>query len=343
MRISSRLAFVALIVPVLFLAGEEPAAQATSYTRAYVNGRLVPVRFNDGDSFRIFAGEYSGRQCRLAGFNTLESFGPVHQWGDFHPYELFVNAKQATNHGKHGTWHCNTDGETDVYGRILMDCPDLVVSQIRNGFAHAMNVDDTPSRPEYLRAQQEAIRERRGMWAHGVPAFVLTSLHSNHEDPERTKPTYNRLISTRDGHSEKWIHENDYGECEWVCYQEVVADEGLVRAYARRLREDPEVAPLVGELSNLLLVEIVARWVRREELPAWLTEEEERAIMMERMGFNTDLRLAGLLRTRLERAMSAGALGQREVRQGSCALYADFQRRYGRDRASCLRGRGTLP
>lgn len=343
MRISSRLAFVALIVPVFFLAGGEPTAQATSYTRAYVNGRLVPVRFNDGDSFRIYAGEFSGRQCRLAGFNTLESFGPVHQWGEFHPYELFVNAKQATNHGKHGTWHCNTDGETDTYGRVLMDCPDLVVSQIRNGFAHAMNVDDTPSRPEYLRAQQEAIRERRGMWAHGVPNFVLTSLHSNDEDPERTDPSYNRLISTRDGHSEKWEHGDNYGECEWVCYQEVVADEGLARAFARRLREDPEVAPLLSELSNLLVIEIVARWVRRGELPDWVTEEEERATAQERLGFITDPRLADLLRSRLESAMENGALGQRSVQQGSCALYADFQRRYGRNRASCLRGHGTLP
>jgi hypothetical protein len=226
---------------------------------------------------------------------------------------------------------------------VLLDCPDLAVSQIVNGFAHAMNVDDTPSRPEYLRAQQEAIRERRGMWAHGVPLFVVSSLHSNDEDPERTDPSYNRLVSTRDGHSEKWEHQDNYGECQWVCYQEVVADEQRVRDFGQTLRRDPEVGPLLAPLSNLLVVEIVSRWVRREALPAWLTEEEEKAQTEGRMGIEIDDRLAPLLTLRLASAMSSGALGGREVRPGSCALYASFERRYGRDRASCLRGRGTVP
>jgi len=347
-RKSRRIVLVALVIPAFFLADLLPISltsivAAATYTRAYVNGRLVPVRFNDGDSFRIFAGEYNNRQCRLGGFNTLESFGPVHQWGGFHPYELFVNAKQATNHGKHGTWHCTTDGSLDVYGRVLLDCPDLAVSQIRNGFAHAMNVDDTPSRPEYLRAQHEAIRERAGMWAHGVPEFVLTSLHSNDEDPERTDPSYNRLVSSRDGHSEKWEHENNYGECEWVCYQEVVANEQLVRAYAQRLRQDPALGPRLRNLSNLLLVEIVSRWVRRGEIPKWLTEDEEITDTEERFGIEIDRQLASALRPHLSRAMENGTLGQREVRDGSCALYAAFERRYGRNRASCLRGHGTVP
>jgi hypothetical protein len=333
----------ALLAAHLLSSALPSVVEAASYTRVFLNGRLVPVRFNDGDSFRIFAGEYDNRQCRLGGFNTLESFGPVHQWGGFHPYELFVNAKQATNHGKHGTWHCRTEGELDVYGRVLLDCPDLAVSQIRNGFAHAMNVNDTPSRFAYLRAQHEAIRERRGMWAHGVPAFVLTSLHSNDEDPERTRPSYNRLVSTRDGHSEKWEHQDVYGECEWVCYQEVVADEQKARDFARLLRQDPEVAPMLAPLPNILLVEIVTRWVRRSEIPAWLTEEEEKAETEARLEIEIDPRLGELLRSRLNSAMNQGVLGSREVRQGACALYAAFERRYGRDRAGCLRGRGTTP
>ncbi len=317
--------------------------EAAAYTRVFLNGRMVPVAFNDGDSFRIYGGEYDNRQCRLGGFNTLESFGPVHQWGSFHPFELFVNAKQATNHAKHGTWHCNTDGDLDTYGRVLLDCPDLAVSQIQNGFAHAMNVTDIPSRPEYLRAQQEAIQERRGMWAHGVPEFVVTSLHSNDEDPERTDPSYNRLVSTRDGHTEKWEHGDNYGECEWVCYQEVVADPEKVRSYALQLREDPEVAPLLAPIPNLLVVEIVSRWVRRSELPAWLSEEEEKADTEAAYSIEIDPALAGLLRERLERAMNSGFLGGREVRRGACALYAAFPRRYGRNRASCLRGHGSMP
>lgn len=345
MRSSKVLAFLipAVLVAVAF-AGTEPLARADAYTRVFVNGQLVPVRFNDGDSFRIFAGPYQGRQSRLGGYNTLESFGPVHQWGTFHPYEMFVNAKMATIFGKRGTWHCFTGGETDGYGRLLLDCPDLAVAQIRRGLAHAMNVDDSPSRPEYIRAQQEAIRERRGMWAHGAPAFVLSSLHSNHEDPERDKPTYNRLVSTRDGHSEKWEHTDVYDECQWVCYQEIVeADPARVEAFARTLREDREIAPLVRELTNTNLVEIVSRWVRREKLPEWITDEETRTETEQALGVTIDPRLGGLLEAKLGPAFAAGALGTREVQQGACHLYVAFERRYGRERAGCLRGHGTPP
>ena len=120
---------------------------ADGNTRVFINGVPVPVHFNDGDSFRVFGGEYRGSQCRLAGFNTLESFAPAHQWGDWHPDELYINAKMATSNGRRGTWHCTTDGSRDGYGRVLMICPDLAVDQIRRGFAHAYNIDDTPARP----------------------------------------------------------------------------------------------------------------------------------------------------------------------------------------------------
>ena len=76
------------------------SATANDMSRVFLNGRPVPVRFNDGDSFRIFSGEYSGSQCRLFGFNSLESFGPAHQWGSWHPYELYINAKLATVNGR---------------------------------------------------------------------------------------------------------------------------------------------------------------------------------------------------------------------------------------------------
>lgn len=162
--------------------GTTDDAGADAWTRVFINGTLVPVSFNDGDSFRVHGGEYTGSQCRLGGYNTLESFGPAHQWGTWHPYELYIVAKMATMNGRRGTWHCFTDGGRDGYGRLLMDCPDLAVDQIRRGYGQAYQIDDTPSRPEYLRAQQEAIRERRGMWAHGVPELVMTSAHSLDED-----------------------------------------------------------------------------------------------------------------------------------------------------------------
>src|SRR5688572_17169498 len=107
-----------------------PTASADGYTRVSINGRTVPVSFNDGDSFRVRAGEFDGTQCRLSGFNTLESFGAAHQWGDWHPYELYVIAKMATFNARRGSWHCFTDGTRDGYGRLLVECPDLIVDQV---------------------------------------------------------------------------------------------------------------------------------------------------------------------------------------------------------------------
>lgn len=300
-------------------------AGADAWTRVYINGALQPVSFNDGDSFRVHGGEYSGSQCRLGGFNTLESFGPAHQWGTWHPYELYIVAKMATMNGRRGTWHCFTDGSRDGYGRLLMDCPDLAVDSIRRGYAQAYQIDDTPSRPEYLRAQQEAIRERRGMWAHGVPELVMTSAHSFDEDRSR-EWHYNRLVSTRDGHSESMQHRETYSECEWVCNTETIADPLATRAVARQLRGDPEMSAVLGEWTNLELIEFVTRFARNGELPAYATGGSR-----------------PLLESRLAAERAAGHLGQTHEEPGSCFLYVDFTRRYGGQRASCLAGHGTLP
>lgn len=300
-------------------------ADAEVYSRVYLNGRLVPVYFNDGDTFRVMEGPWRGSACRLAGFNTLESYGPVHQWGDWHPYELFINAKLATYNGRQGEWHCTTDGQRDTYGRLLTFCPDLAVDQIRKGLAHTMEVDDAPSPPAYIRAQQEAIRNRRGMWAHGVPDFVMTSLHSASEDPSR-ESHYNRLVSTLDGHSESYRHRETYGECEWICNTETRADEARVEAAARRLRADPGLAPRMTELFNIHLIGIVSRFRRKGELPGYLPEELRPDLM-----------------TFLERERDQGQLGETHEARGSCALYVEFERRYGQTRAECLRGHGNWP
>ena len=34
---------------------------------------------------------------------------------------------------------------------------------------------------------------------------------------------YNRLVSTKDGHSEKWLYEV-YDECQWVCTNRITVD-----------------------------------------------------------------------------------------------------------------------
>ena len=316
----------AYAVPALLLAAGAFVGTAdarSGYSLVYINGEPAPVYFNDGDSFRIFGGEYRGSQSRLAGFNTLESFGPAHQWGEWHPYELYINAKMATYNGRRGVWHCTTEGERDTYGRLLVFCRDLAVDQIRRGYAHAYQADDTPSPPAYLRAQREAIRARRGMWAHGVPDYIMTSVHSADEDRTR-EWHYNRMISTRDGHTESIRHQNTYGECTWVCAEEVRVDRPRVRDAARRLREDPAIAPGVADFFNLHLIEFVSRFRRTGELPAYLEGPVRERI-----------------RDRLARERAAGRLGETHTARGACMIHVPFERRYGRDRAACLREHGN--
>src|SRR5205085_516960 len=48
----------------------DPVA-AEPQTLVVFNGEAVPVYFNDGDTFRLLQGRYSGASARLAGFNTL--------------------------------------------------------------------------------------------------------------------------------------------------------------------------------------------------------------------------------------------------------------------------------
>jgi endonuclease YncB( thermonuclease family) len=299
-----------------------PGAQAEPRSRVFLNGKPVEVFFSDGDSFRMHGGPYSGDNARLAGFNTLESFGPVHQWGDWHPYELYVIAKKATLNGRRGVWHCTSEGERDTYGRVLIDCPDLAVDQLRKGLAHALNIDDSPAQPAYLRAQAKAIQERRGMWAHGVPDFLLTSLHSIDERPQET--TYNRMVSTRDGHTEKWTHADRYGECEWVCATEIRAADDEVRDVALSLRHERELADVLADLPNLHLVEAVDRFARLGELPEYLEEH-----------------MADALVPPLRKAKRQGRLGEPKRVVGACALYVQFERRYGRGKAGCLKGHGN--
>ena len=191
-------------------------AGAKPETRILLNGRPTPVYFNDGDSFTVLGGPLKDTKTRLSGFNTLESFGPAHRWGTWDPHELYVVAKQATLNARQGEWHCTSDMKRDSYGRMLMFCPDLIDDDIRKGLAHAYSVDEKPADAHQLELQKLAQAEKRGMWAKGIPPFILTSLHS--ADEGAGEKTYNRLISTDDGHTEEWKHQDNYVYCQWVCH-----------------------------------------------------------------------------------------------------------------------------
>ncbi|MEI6807013.1 MAG: hypothetical protein WCK49_11030, partial [Myxococcaceae bacterium] len=118
---------------------------ATAYNYNYsthvnLDGKDILVYFNDGDTFQ-FQTNNQKSSARLQGFNALESYGPVHQWGTWTREELYENAKAATENARAGSWHCHTAGPRDTYGRSIIDCPDLAQDQIRKGLAHAMFVD----------------------------------------------------------------------------------------------------------------------------------------------------------------------------------------------------------
>ena len=338
--------FVAVVIAAAVLASWRSGARAEQASRVFLNGVPTPVYFNDGDSFRVLSGPLTGNKARLGGFNTLESFGPAHQWGTWSAWELYVNAKMATLNARRGVWHCTSDMSRDGYGRTLWICPDLAYDQIRKGLAHAYSVDDNPGRVEYLRAQRLAVAERRGMWAHGVPQFVVTSIHSADENPERDV-AYNRMISVRDGHSDSLRHTDNYGECQMVCMTEKRVDYDRVDAVAAQLREDralaaeiartaattaprppsdpergepvPPVASL-DDIDNLHLSNATAFYLRHDALPEWVPPNA----------------VAPLTRL-LAAAKASGALGAVTEARGSCMLNVSFNRRYGMNRASCLR------
>ena len=299
----------------LCLASDGYAGEAR--TRVILNGVPTPVVFNDGDSFRVLGGPMTGAKSRLSGFNTLESHGPVHQWGSWTAKELYVIAKMATYNARDHVWECTTDGKTDGYGRMLVFCPGLAKDQIRKGFAHAMSVDDTAADAELLAAQREAIAARRGIWAHGVPDYVLTSLHSIEEDTE-DRGVYNRLVSTVDGHSVKWKHEVKYEECARVCHMVYAVDETKCDDVVARLQR--EQAALIAGLDEAGLKKVVREFARHHHvtIPVPGAQQEKlQAVLLD--------------------WAAKGAFGAQQEREEACMIHVDFKRRYGGARAQCLR------
>lgn len=306
----------ALALGTALSAGVASAGEARS--RVILNGVATPVVFNDGDSFRVLSGPMSGAKARLSGFNTLESHGPVHQWGDWTEKELYVIAKMATYHARDNVWECTTDGKTDGYGRMLVLCPLLAREQIRKGFAHAMTVSDEPSPPELLEAQREAMAHRRGIWAHGIPDYVLTSLHSIEEDTEG-KPVYNRLVSTADGHSVKWKHRDKYDECAKVCHRVYTVDEARVDEAVARLQR--EQASMIAGLDPAALRGVVLEFARHHHVTTPVPEAQQEPLQNLLLGW-----------------VAQGAFGPPDPgAPESCMTHVDFKRRYGAARAQCLR------
>ena len=298
--------------------GVPAASSAEVATKVFLNGVATPVYFNDGDSFRVLAGPLRGSKARLAGFNTLESYGPVHQWGTWTMRELSRFASLGTLNARRGTWKCTSDMNQDSYGRVLWLCPDLAVDQVRKGLAHAMTVTSDGAALEVVKAQQEAIAARRGIWAHGVPAFVLTSLHSTSEGFDGQP--YNRLVASADGHSEKWRHSDNYRECQTVCQPSEDLQTGGLPAFAAELRQDPALTAGLQAYDEATLLAMIVEFVKTGLLAGALKDE--------------GLRVP--LEARLAVAAASGRFTASQTPL-SCMIYVDFRRRYGDSKASCLR------
>lgn len=177
----------------------------------------VPAYFNDGDTFKILEGKNKGSSVRIAGFNSLETYGPVHGWKKNTPSYLFDVANMATVEAQKGGWTCDLESGKDAYGRLLAVCDDLALALISKGLAHAYSIDSNPAKMTYVNAQKKAQKSKLGMWKGGVPELLITSLHSVDEGANNT---YNRMISAVDGHNETWKHEESYGTCENVCLEQ---------------------------------------------------------------------------------------------------------------------------
>ncbi|MCO4760878.1 MAG: thermonuclease family protein [Myxococcales bacterium] len=307
------------------------ASAALPSTKVYLNGVPAPVYFNDGDSFRVLGGALKGTKARLAGFNTLESYGNTHSWGGWHAKELYHNAKQGTLNGRNGVWHCTSDMKRDGYGRILWWCPDLALSQVSKGLAHVMSVKG-PGIPMLVKAQTEAIKKRVGMWSHGVPKYVVTSLHSADEPWFKGLP-YNRMVSTATGASRKWRHRTHYQECDKVCWHDVTLTPAALAAAIVSLKTEAKLKLYVGRYTDKQLGEIATAYRLNADLGLLQSNRE----IKERDARYTWLRAqAEAFDEVLSRMEKAGKLVIATKVRGACMVHAGFKRRYGAGSASCL-------
>lgn len=294
-------------------------AAAEPQTKVILNGTPSPVFFNDGDSFRVLGGKHKDAKARLFGYNTLESYGAVHQWGGWTAKELYVIAKMSTYNGRDGVWTCETDGKTDTYGRSLVWCPELAEDQIRKGYAHVMSIDDNPGKAELVAAQKDAIANRRGIWAHGVPEYILTSIHSKEEDVDG-HGTYNRLVSTDDGHSVKWRHSDRYAECDKVCHMVYTVHGDKVDEVLEAARKDAEIGPFLKDLDDEAARSVIRDFAKFRHINREIDPNKR-----------DDLK--ALLLPWAEQ----GRFGPQTARESSCMIHVPFKRRFGGGKAECLK------
>ena len=185
--------------------------------KVLLDGVEKTVFWDDGDTF-AFTGEDGKKvKARLNGLNTLESYGPVHQWGSWTEAELYTLAKECAGFAAAEKWTCIDTQKGGGYGRILVDCPDFRKAILEAGLAHPFSVD-TPAPEEDISAMNIAIEGKKGIWAKGVPKHLITSLHS--QDEKEDQDAYNRICVTETGQCDAVTHTETYGVCQKVCHDD---------------------------------------------------------------------------------------------------------------------------
>jgi len=178
-----------------------------------LDGSKVDVYWDDGDTFMVVG---NGTKARLDGFNTLESYGPVHRFG---PGEdaLFEIAKLAGKTAMETVWTCTTQEGSGGYGRSRVACPELRKTLLQAGLAHVFSVGG-PADDAGLADQMIAVKAGLGMWKGGAPEGLVTSVHSVDEKPDQAS-TYNRVLNLKTGEAAKHSHSQIHAACSWVCQQ----------------------------------------------------------------------------------------------------------------------------
>ena len=195
----------------------KPVKKEPGKSEILLEGRIYKVRWGDGDTFRLKTLTGKKKSARLAGFNTLESYGPVHRWGEWTADELYQLANAAGVVAAAQGWTCSKQPGGGGYGRLLVACPELERVLLEKGLAHIFSIDG-PGDPELLALQRKAQEERVGMWEKGVPQGVVTSLHSANERSDR-KQAYDRVVSASTGEAPTIKHTENYEVCQEVCHQ----------------------------------------------------------------------------------------------------------------------------
>jgi hypothetical protein len=185
-----------------------------------------------------------------------------------------------------------------------------------------MTITAEGGEPAVVAAQKEAIKAKVGMWAHGVPKWIMTSLHSTAEGGGRSGKTENRLVSTEDGHSMKWRHTDSYGECEKVCQIEKTFAPADVATVAEK------TAAEAGDKAKALIAKIGP-----EEMALRVTN----FLNYGHVGWMDTSEDAELLTSAIDDAAAEVSVKPLTEVVDTCQVYIDFRRRYGSKRASCLK------